>query len=85
MTHRQKLLIKFVAAIVTFGILYELVAIFIYNDFLISLVPGWHTTIYRLNTPLRITILIGICSIITFVLFELMRLALTYIWENYSK
>jgi len=82
MTDRQKILIKVIATLLTFGILYEMVAVFIYNDFLNSLIPGWHVTLYKLNRTLRDTILVSVSAVITYVLFKLIYAALAYAWPK---
>lgn len=76
----HKILLNCVSAIITFCLLYQIVSIFIYNDYLASLIPGWHTTIYPKSGVLRITILIGFSAVFAYLIFKLILRLLTYFW-----
>jgi hypothetical protein len=80
MNSPQKLLLKFSSAVITFCLVYAILSIFIYSDFLASLIPGWHTTIYPLSSVLRVAIFIGVSAILTSLLFSLILRFLTYLW-----
>jgi len=80
MNSRQKMLVNLLTAIVTFLLLYGVISIFIVNDYLNSLIPGWHTTLYNLSRNLRITILVSVSGIFAYILFKLIRQFLTFLW-----
>jgi hypothetical protein len=84
MKSQQKIVLKFVSGIITLCFLYELVSTVFILDFLTSLVPGWHTTMYSSSDALRITFFIAIASVITSLLFLLMYRLLTYLWLKIS-
>jgi hypothetical protein len=74
------ILLKIAAAIFTFYLLYLIVSIFIYNDYLNSLIPDWHKSIYTLSGALRITLLFGFSAIVSYVVFTLILRLLNFLW-----
>jgi hypothetical protein len=85
MKNQNQLLLKSISLAVTFGLLYVMVSVFIYNDFLNSLIPGWHKSLYRLNGALRTTILVGLSAIAAYLLFILVNRLLVYIQSKIIK
>jgi len=85
MKAQNQLLLKFISLAVTFGLIYVMVSVFIYDDFLNSLIPGWHKTLYNLNGTLRTTILILFSTVITYILFILIHKLLVYIQSKIVK
>lgn len=74
------ILLKLTAAIITFYLLYLIVSVFIYNDYLNSLIPNWHTAIYTMSGALRVTLLFGFSAVVSYVLFTLVLKFLTFVW-----
>ncbi len=80
MIKRHTILLRAISIIITFYLLYLIVSVLIYNDFLNSIVPGWHKTVYSMGEVIRITILIGFSAIITYLLHTLIFRLLTFLW-----
>jgi len=80
MKSRQKLFLKFLSVVLTFFFLYLLVSSVIFIDFLSSLLPGLHKTLYSSTESLRITAFICISTVIAFLLFMLIYGSLKYLW-----
>ncbi len=80
MASRHIILLRIISLIITFYLLYLIISVLIYNDFLNSIVPGWHKTVYSLGEVLRITILVGFSAIITYILHALIFRLLTFLW-----
>jgi hypothetical protein len=76
----HSILLKLVAAIITFYLLYLLVSVFIYNDYLTSLIPNGHKALYTMGGIIRATLLIGLSAIISWGLFTLVLRFLTFVW-----
>ena len=74
------ILLKITAAIITFYLLYLIVSVFIYNDYLNSLIPNWHKAIYTMSGALRITLLFGFSAVVSYALFTLICRFLTFLW-----
>lgn len=80
MIRRHTILLKIISIIITFYLLYLIISVLIYNDFLNSVVPGWHQTVYSMGEVLRITILVGFAAILTYLLYTLIFKLLTFLW-----
>jgi hypothetical protein len=78
----QKLLLKLIAGITTFFVIYKLVGLMFFNDFATSLTPGWHTTIYPFGGDLYLTIVIVSFTIFSYFLFKLLLRLVTYLWTK---
>ncbi len=76
----HKLLLKLIAGIIAFVVIYECVGLIFFNDFTASLVPGWHTTIYPFGSNLSLTIIITCFTIFSYFLFKGLLKLVTYIW-----
>ena len=74
------ILLKITSAIITFYLLYLIISVFIYNDYLNSLIPNWHTAIYTMSGALRITLLFGFSAVVSYTLFTLIFRFLTFLW-----
>lgn len=85
MKNQNQLLLKCISLAATFGLLYVMVSIFIYDDFLNSLIPGWHKSLYSLNGVLRSTILAGLSAIVTYLLFVFIYRLLVYMQSKMIK
>ncbi len=71
MTDRRTIVLHVLTAIITFAVVYEMVSLFLYNDYLTSLIPGRHASVYALGTVLRITLVVVTSSLITYVVYML--------------
>jgi hypothetical protein len=80
MISRHTILLKIISIIITFYLLYLIVSVLIYNDFLNAIVPGWHQTVYSMGEVLRITILVGFSAILTYLLYTLIFRLLMFLW-----
>ena len=76
----QKLLLKLIAGIIAFFVIYECVGLIFFNDFTVSLEPGWHTTIHPFGGDLYLTIIIASFSIFCYYLFKCLLRLVTYLW-----
>jgi uncharacterized membrane protein (GlpM family) len=85
MENRNNLLLKSISMATTFGLLYVMVSLFIYDDFLNSLIPGWHKSLYRLNGALRTTIIAGVSAVVGYFLFMLVYRLLVYLQSKIGK
>jgi hypothetical protein len=80
MIRRHTILLRVISLIITFYLLYLIVSVLIYNDYLNSIVPGWHKTVYSMGEVLRITILIGFSAIVTYLLHKLIFRLMVFLW-----
>jgi hypothetical protein len=80
MISRHTILLKIISNIITFYLLYLVISVLIYNDFLNAIVPGWHQTVYSMGEVLRITILVGFSAILTYFLYTLIFRLLMFLW-----
>jgi hypothetical protein len=80
MISRHTILLKIISIIITFYLLYLVISVLIYNDFLNSVVPGWHKTVYSMGEVLRITILVGFSAVLTYILYTLIFRLLMFLW-----
>jgi hypothetical protein len=85
MKNQNPLILKFISVAITAFLLYVMVAIFIYDDFLNSLIPNWHKTLYQWNGALRTTTLILVSGVITYVLFTSIYKVLVYVQSKIIK
>jgi hypothetical protein len=87
------LFFKLIAAVITFGVLYTLVYIYLFYNAAMSVEPGWHTTIYSPYAiltgiagtypsyeALKVTSLISLCTILNYFLFKYLLRFFAYIW-----
>jgi len=80
MKNWHKLLLKLIAGIITFFVIYECIGLIFFNDFTVSLEPGWHTTIHPFGGDLYLTIIIASFTIFSYFLFKGLLKLVTYIW-----
>ncbi|MDB5131640.1 MAG: hypothetical protein JWR02_1389 [Mucilaginibacter sp.] len=80
MISRHTILLKIISIIITFYLLYLIISVLIYNDYLNSIVPGWHKTVYSMGEVLRISILVGFSAILTYFLYTLILRLLMFLW-----
>ena len=83
MNRLQRWALKSIAATITAIIVFLIVRALLFNDFLTSLQPGWHTTIHPFGTPLELTIIILVFTLIAYMLFKYVLRALTIIYISF--
>jgi hypothetical protein len=70
MNTAQNVFLKLIDGIITTIVIYLIVSTFLFNDFFTLLQPGWHTTICPFGTPLILTIIILVLTLITYLAFK---------------
>ena len=75
----QKVLIKLLAGIITFWMIYFLVSSFLFVDTVTSIEPGWHTVIHPFGTGLKLTVIILVVSLFIYLIFKYVSKLLIFI------
>ena len=83
MNRWQRWTLKLVAAAITGVIVFLIVRALLFNDFLTSIQPGWHTTIHPFGTPLQLTVIILVFTLITYLLYKYVLKAITIIYIRF--
>ncbi len=83
MKQSVKLLIKFIAGVITFFVVDKIVLSMMVTDFATSIEPGWHTTIfppYFVTGLPQLTATLILFTIFIYLLFKYIVKLLNYIW-----
>jgi polyferredoxin len=82
MKNGNQLFLKLISVLITFFFAYMLVSLVIFNDFVTTLLPGWHTTIHPYGGGWYFTIIIASIALLLNAVFRLVLRFLVFIWNR---